>query len=138
MEFNKMKFELVGFYPVTEKNFSKADRNLVGTVHLYCVDCKLDIRGIRVTNNGNTIFFNLPHVYGYDGDTGEKIRYPVIRFTDDEIQKEIFTFLKETCKTQALDNVKLLKPIRNAHKTPPPAPKNKIRPNIAGGIKKST
>ena len=133
-----MKFELVEFYPVTEKNFSKQDRNLVGTVHLYCVDCGLDIRGIRVTNNGNTIFFNLPHVYAYDNQTGEKIRYPVVRFTNDGVQKEIFEFLKKNCKQQALENVKLLKGIRNAHKTPPPPPKNKIRPDIAVNKKNST
>jgi hypothetical protein len=120
-----MKFELVGFYPTTEKNFAKQDHHLIGTAHIYAVDCQLDIRGIRVTNQGNSIYFNLPHVYAYDGDTGEKVRYPVIRFTNDETQKEIFEFLQKTVRPLAVDNMKVLKALKFEHKRASEALKQK-------------
>lgn len=62
-----MKFELVEFYPISDKKHKKT----VGTVHIYAIDCQLDIRGILVSTSGKAMFFHLPHYTTKDQETGE-------------------------------------------------------------------
>lgn len=93
-----MKFELVEFYPITEKNRGNLKKNAVGTLHIYAIDCQLDIRGIKVTQHGRSMYFHLPHLFGQDHETGEKVRFPVIRWTNETNHKEMMDFLHETVK----------------------------------------
>lgn len=101
-----MKFELVDFYPITDKNKNNSDKNLLGTLHIYIIDCKSDLRGIRVMKKGKNICFYLPHVIGFDHETGEKIRYPVFRFTDPKDHDEMISFLQNEVKTIVFDKIK--------------------------------
>lgn len=94
-----MKFELVEFYPATEPKFKK---NFLGTVHIYAIDCELDIRGILVTKHGNSMFFNLPHFKAVDSETGAKVRYPLIRWTKEATHKEMMDFLHKEVKPEIM------------------------------------
>lgn len=98
-----MKFEFVEFYE-TPKNFAK--KGLLGTLHLYCIDCGLDIRGIRVTKSGKGIFFRFPHFKTLDKDTGLSVSYPLIRWTKEETQKEMLDFLHKEVKPKILERLK--------------------------------
>lgn len=101
-----MKFEFQDFYPITEKNRVPNMRvEFIGTVHIYCIDCKLDIRGIKVTKKGSRVYFNLPHVYGNDHETGERVSYPVIRWVDEQTQAEMLDFLHAVVKPQILERL---------------------------------
>lgn len=93
-----MKFELVDFYPITDKNRGNAKRNMLGTVHIYAIDCQLDIRGIKVTQQGKSLFFHIPHIFGQDHETGEKVKYPVFRWTNQSSHEEMMDFLHTEVK----------------------------------------
>lgn len=95
-----MKFELVEFYEATEETKARIGKKCLGTVHIYAIDCELDIRGILVTKHGKTIFFHIPHLNDVDRDTGEKVRYPIIRFTNQQTHKEMMDFLKKEVKNE--------------------------------------
>ena len=101
-----MKFELVDFYPTTEKNRKKSQRNLVGTVHLYIIDYQIDLRGIRVAKNGKGLYFLMPHIFGQDHETGEQVRYPVFRFTNQKDHDEMMDFLHKEVKPEILKRLK--------------------------------
>jgi hypothetical protein len=98
-----MKFELVEFYPATEPKFKK---NFVGTVHIYAIDCELDIRGILVTKNGKSMFFNFPHFKALDSETGLEARYPLIRWTNEATHKGMMDFLHKEVKPIILEKIK--------------------------------
>lgn len=91
-----MKFEYVDFYPLK----SKKHKNVVGTVHIYAIDCELDIRGIIVSINGRSMFFNLPHYKAIDSETREEVRYPHIRWTNEATHKEMMDFLHQNVKPE--------------------------------------
>lgn len=98
-----MKFELVEFYPIKDSKF----RRTVGTVHIYAIDCELDIRGILVTKQGNAIYFNFPHYNAKDQETNENVRYPHIRWTNDKTHKEMLDFLHREVKPLVLESLNL-------------------------------
>lgn len=104
-----MKFELVDFYPITDKNRGNCNKNFLGTVHLYIIDCQFDLRGIRVCRQGKKIYFHLPHVVGNDHETGEKIRYPVFRFTNQKDHEEMMDFLHKEVKPTVFEKIKAQK-----------------------------
>lgn len=97
-----MKFELVEFYPINNKKF----KNTVGTVHIYAIDCELDIRGILVSVRGKAVFFHLPHYIGKDEETGENVRYPHIRWTNQKTHEEMLDFLHREVKPLVLESLK--------------------------------
>ena len=84
-----MKFELVEFYPETEPK----NKKFLGTVHIYAIDCQLDIRGILVSKQGKGMFFNFPHFWAVDEETKQRVRYPLIRWTNDATHKEMMDFM---------------------------------------------
>lgn len=98
-----MKFEFVEFYkfPDTTKN-----KSCKGTVHLYFVDQKMDVRGIMVSLNGKSMYFMMPHMYTFDLETNKKVRYPVISWVDEKAYKEIFDFLQKEVKPIILERLK--------------------------------
>ena len=97
-----MKFELVEYYPINNKQFPRT----LGTVHIYAIDCELDIRGIIVTKQGKGIYFNLPHYNAKDQETGENVRYPHIRWTNQKTQEEMLDFLHREVKPIVLESLK--------------------------------
>lgn len=97
-----MKFELVEYYPIKNKKFERT----LGTVHIYAIDCELDIRGILVTKQGKGIYFNLPHFKAKDEETGELVRYPHIRWTNQKTHEEMLDFLHREVKPLVLESLK--------------------------------
>ncbi len=90
-----MKFELVEFYPVTEKNCKGLSKAAVGTIHIYAYaeDVEIDLRGIRVMKTNKGFHYLFPLGKGFDHETGEPIKYPIFRFTNDKIHKSFLDFL---------------------------------------------
>ncbi len=97
-----MKFELVEFYPIKNPKFKKT----IGTIHIYAIDCQLDIRGIFVIKSGNSMFFNFPHFRGVDDETGQEVNYPLIRWTNAATQKEMMEFLHQEVRPIILERLK--------------------------------
>lgn len=100
-----MQFELVEFYPITEKSQVK-DKNLLGTIHLYIIDYNFDLRGIRVIKRGKNILFFLPHILGFDHESGERMRYPVFSFTNKKDHEDMMDFLHKEVKPVIQSNLK--------------------------------
>lgn len=92
-----MKIEFVGFYPVAPALKSRY-KKMLGTVHLYLIEEELDVRGILVMKSGKGLFFCLPYFQTIDAETGEKVRYPHIRFTNEEKHKKLIDFLHSEVK----------------------------------------
>jgi hypothetical protein len=78
-----MDVEIVEFYP-----FKKDGNSFSGSLHVYIIDLKLDLRGVFVSYNPSKPKkwrFSLPSKKVTDFDTKEVHRYPVINFTDRDI-----------------------------------------------------
>jgi hypothetical protein len=101
-----MKFELVDFYPITDKNRGRAKKNVLGTVHVYVIDYELDIRGIKVVKCGNNLHFLMPHSFGIDLETGENVKYPIFRFTKQTHHEELMDFLHQQVKPTIMEKTK--------------------------------
>lgn len=100
-----MKFEFVEFYPWNEgKTLKKTSP--IGTVHIYAIHCELDIRGIRVFKKKENLYFFSPFLICTDLETGEKNRYPIIRFTNEKTHNEMMDFLKNEVKPIVLEKLK--------------------------------
>lgn len=100
-----MKFEFVEFYPVNEKTRGRMKKGSLGTLHIYAIDCELDIRGISVVKQGKGIYFHFPHFFGFDTETGEETRYPLFRWTNQTTHQEMMDFLKNEIKPMILERL---------------------------------
>lgn len=97
-----MKFELVDFYPIKNNK----NKKILGTVHIYAIDCELDIRGILVFLHCKKIFFKFPYFKAYDQETNEEIKYPHIIWTNNSTQKEMMDFLKNEVSPKIFQIIK--------------------------------
>jgi hypothetical protein len=88
-----MNFEFVEFYPDlrTDKNYR--ERKFLGTVHIYCIDHQIDLRGLPVTYNQKKIKFSLPYYRSRETKTREKIFYPFFCWGKQEDMEEMESFL---------------------------------------------
>lgn len=100
-----MKFELVEFYPLTEKNRGNINKKYLGSIHIYahCDECQIDFRGINVIQQGKSIYFNMPHKASLDHETGEKVVFPFFRWTSEKLHKEMMDFLHKEVKPKIKD-----------------------------------
>ena len=76
-----MKIEMVEFYPIK-------DRNHIGTLHIYIVECNMDLRGIRIFPTKTGYFFQLPGEYVKDEEDND-VFYPYISFINDDDKKSL-------------------------------------------------
>jgi hypothetical protein len=90
-----MKIEVIEFY--IEKNDPKA-KKWKGTCHIYLIDHKMDIRGIKVFKNKNYIYVELPHLTSVDPKTKERVRYPLINF----IEADDFLSVRKAIRDEAI------------------------------------
>jgi len=104
-----MKFEIVGFYPLTEKNYRGEPEDFLGTLHIHLPEIGLDIRGIRVVqqkkDKKDKLFFYMPSIVTNDGETGEKVRYPVVRWLNNDDQKSMIKFMHENAPAVIRDEM---------------------------------
>lgn len=108
-----MQIEIVGFYEI-ERNDEK--EKLIGTLHVYLVDYGLDIRGCYVIRQKKGILILLPSKVGIDEDTGKKVQYPCVQFTDPEKNKELLIQIRYKGISYILDEVLKLKDKRKKNK----------------------
>ena len=103
-----MNIEIIGFYPIQD---NKAKYKIMGTLHIYLIDYGLDIRGIfaAVAKNGS-VFFKLPCGFGVDQETGQKVRYPILGFTDQEKERDLIKELREKSKKFIEEKLSKAKP----------------------------
>lgn len=96
-----MKFEFVEFYHAPE-DVKQRNKHSLGTLHIYAIDCELDLRGIRINKAGRSIIFILPYTSTTD-EEGQKVKYPFFRFTNEKIHKELMEFLHKEVKPKILE-----------------------------------
>lgn len=101
-----MKIEIVEFYPFLNKDNTRQINK--GTLHIYVIDWKLDIRGVRVEKQNNQWRFYLPVLYGLDPETKQKVKYPIFSFTDREVQRKLISDMRDMGKTYIMQNFKEL------------------------------
>jgi hypothetical protein len=85
-----MKFELVEFYPAHK---SHRNKSFLGSVHIYVIDFELDIRGILVFKRGKKPFFQKPYSVALDAETGERVRFPLVGWSNTSREAEMMEFL---------------------------------------------
>ena len=93
-----MKFELVDFYYIEPENRKVKFKDNIGTVHIYAIEAKLDIRGIHVQKCGRKIYFKFPYYQAIDPETGKRIFYPHLNFIDQNDKDELNRFLNVDVK----------------------------------------
>ena len=98
----KMDFEFVEFYPAVRPK----KKEFLGTVHIYAIDCELDIRGINVILKGKSMFFNLPHCRAIDERSGVEVRYPHLRWTNEARNRLLIDFLHKQVKPEIFKRLK--------------------------------
>lgn len=99
----KPRFEFVEFYKAKKNPKFKS---FLGTLHIYFIDCQMDIRGISVTRNGKRLFYILPHFSSFDEELQKNVKYPILRFTNEDDQKELIDFLQTEITPEILKMMK--------------------------------
>lgn len=100
-----MKIEIVEFYPYQTENGPQIHK---GTLHIYLIDWKLDLRGIQVQKLNNQWRFYLPVGFGIDHETKQKVRYPILSFTDRDIQRRLVSIIRKMGQDYITSNFKEL------------------------------
>lgn len=96
-----MNFEFVEFYPVPN-----AKGQHVGTVHVYVIDIRMDIRGIKVKKQGSKVFFIIPSIMTNDAETGKKVLYPIVAWVEKKDKKQFMEFLHREAKPKVQEYFK--------------------------------
>jgi len=92
-----MNVELIGVYPIA---FNK--KAFIGTMHIFLVEEKLDVRGIFVTKSKNKFFVDMPHMTQYDHEEKKFVNFPIFQFFDNAKHKLLVSILRQ----KALDYFK--------------------------------
>jgi len=86
-------FEIVEFYP-SEPELAQKNHKVIGSLHIYVIDCQMDIRGILVIKTKKGIFFHMPHGSNYDYDEKRVVHFPVINFTQEGKMEAMKNFVQ--------------------------------------------
>lgn len=98
-----MKIEIVEFYPFQTEAGPQIHN---GTLHVYLIDWKADLRGIKVQKLNNQWRFYLPINFALDPETKQKVRYPIISFTDRETQRRLVSLTRTMGQEYIMQNFK--------------------------------
>lgn len=89
----KFNLEFVEYYP------NEKPSNIMGTVHLYWPEARLDLRGIEVhASKHHPYVLRVPSRKGIDPDTKEPCFYPLYGFDTPELQKAFYNEALKVCK----------------------------------------
>ncbi len=89
-----MKIEIVEFYPFQKGE--KKDKKMLGTIHVYLIDYKLDYRGILVFNSPTNYRYKFPGAYQIDpSQDNKKIFFPILAFQNQNDYDTLLDFLKK-------------------------------------------
>lgn len=97
-----MKIEIVEYYP----DDPGPNNEIRGTLHIYYVDKGMDIRGINCFKKNKKWFIYLPNGWGIDEETKEKMRFPIISFSDISEQKELQKLIRKQGKAYIEEKLK--------------------------------
>ncbi len=103
-----MNLEVIECYVI-----ERDDKNhtFKGSLHVYLIDIKADLRGIHVSKNKNKWFFALPFQSSRDINATDRIRFPVFSFNDYKKTDLMKAVIKEKGKqyieTQVLNKKKV-------------------------------
>ncbi len=97
-----MDIEVVEFY-TTERDDKK--QFLKGSLHVYLIDIETDLRGVFVQKRKDTWFFGLPVLYGFDQEAGQKVRFPVFNFVNQDKNGNLKKVIMEKGKEYIINNV---------------------------------
>lgn len=92
-----MEIEFVEFYPIERK---KPGSKLIGTIHVYLCEEKIDIRGIKVFRCGRNCFVDVPYAVAWDKEEQKKVKYPYISFMDNDKQKDFIASLRKVASNE--------------------------------------
>lgn len=98
-----MKIEIVEFYPFKTPDGYRIHN---GTLHIYLIDWKIDLRGIKVQKINNQWRFYLPVGFGIDPETKQKVRYPILSFTDRDTQRRLVSIIRQMGQDYIMQNFK--------------------------------
>ena len=104
-----MNIEVVEFYETLREDHKQI---LKGTLHVYLIDCQIDLRGIHVSKQKGFWFFRIPHQWTLN-EVGEKLFYPVMSFIDKESNLMLMNLIREKGKEYIEQNY-LFKQIKMA------------------------
>lgn len=105
----KPQIEVVGIYP------EKYKKGIIATFHIYLIDKDIDIRGgVIFKKPKGDYFVQVPQASGTCEETGKKIFFPVISFTDKEYEKS----LRKLIIGEVLKKLKTMK-LTSIHKNIP-------------------
>lgn len=95
-----MEIEVVEYYPMEKKN---KNARLLGTMHVYLCDEKIDLRGVKIYKGGKSYFVEVPFSYGIDEETKEKVKYPYLSFIENDKQEDFIKSLRAAAKTHLFE-----------------------------------
>lgn len=88
-----MEIEIVEFYPV-----EKQERRLLGSLHVYIIDLKLDIRGFRVIFDMDAQKrwkFVFPHISIFFPKEQKPETFPVVQFSDPQMNRDLIKQIRK-------------------------------------------
>lgn len=88
-----MEIEIVDFYPV-----EKQERRLLGSLHIYLIDLKLDIRGFRVIFDMDAQKrwrFIFPHISIFFPKEQKSETFPVVQFSDAQMNRDLIKQIRK-------------------------------------------
>lgn len=107
-----LQIEIVDFY----QDYKKGN-NIKGSLHVYIIDYEMDIRGILVSHIKKKWWFDLPFRFAIDAETNEKVKYPVISFSNKEKHDQLFNLIKSVGKNYIVDNFLKTEPVAKKAKS---------------------
>jgi hypothetical protein len=81
---------VVDYYPYKSKG-----REIQGSLHVYLIDFKMDLRGIWVRRKGRSWRFTMPTKVTTDWETQKEVRFPIIDFTEPQMNKDLLKSIIE-------------------------------------------
>lgn len=99
----EMKIEIVDFFP---KVIKREEEYLKGHLHVYLIEQRMDLRAVVVEKVRDKWFFYLPIAWGNDHETGATVRFPIVNFTDQGVNKGLLHAIKVQGKEFILENCK--------------------------------
>jgi hypothetical protein len=98
-----MNIQFVAFYPL---KWARNRSLQAGTIHVRVVELCMEFRGIYIFKSSKDWMAQLPCQYSVDKHTNQKVKYPVIEFTNPDqkmyfLRKVVGLFKDNVIKTEA-------------------------------------
>lgn len=119
-----MEIEIVEFY---EFKRDEKKQRLEGTLHVYLINEKIDLRGIYLVRHKNKVYIQMIYKKAIDLDTKEEVSYPIFSYADPKKNKELLEAIREKGGEYVLKNTAFKKMMPTTFKKNPDKKVNKPR-----------